>query len=114
MMKRVNARARLSFSCGFTMVELLLVIVVIGLLGMAVLPVFLDFRYEARIAAAQNYINGLVSAITSKKAQIMLRCNQGPTIWPRLEAIQMNDVTEGGNSSAHCTLQQIPNPQDRK
>src|SRR5688572_897603 len=108
----VGARARLSFSCGFTMVELLLVIVVIGLLGMAALPVFLDFRYEARIATSQNYINNLVSAIALKKSQIMLRCNQSNTVWPRLEAIEMNDVTEGGASSAHCTIQQIPNLED--
>ncbi|MEZ4815696.1 MAG: hypothetical protein R3A80_10895 [Bdellovibrionota bacterium] len=45
---------------------------------------------------------------------MMLYCNQSADVWPRLEAIEMNDITEGGAPEAACTPDQIPNGEDRK
>ncbi|MEZ4815662.1 MAG: hypothetical protein R3A80_10720 [Bdellovibrionota bacterium] len=97
---------------GFTMVELLLVITTVGIISIVALPKFLDFRTEARVATAQNYINHARSALANKKTQMALRC--GSTTWPRLEAILMNDITEGGAPGASCTPEQLPDGEERK
>ncbi len=99
---------------GFTMVELLMVITTVGIISIVALPKFLDFRKEARVATSQNYINHLRSALTTKKTQMMLYCRQGSEVWPRKEAIELNDITEAGAPEAHCSPAQVPNGEDRK
>jgi type II secretory pathway pseudopilin PulG len=99
---------------GFTMVELLLVIITVGIISVVALPKFLDFRTEARVATAQNYVNGMRGSLTAKKTQMMLYCNQNADTWPRLEAFLANDITEGGAVGASCTQDQIRDPIARK
>ncbi len=54
---------------GFSLVELVIVIVVLGLLAVAALPRFLNVTDEARIASIEGVAGGYATAVLSARAQ---------------------------------------------
>lgn len=51
-----------SKQAGFTLIELVIVIVVLGILAVAAIPKYIDIVTEARVAATQGVAGGLASA----------------------------------------------------
>lgn len=54
---------------GFSLVELVIVIVVVGLLAVAALPKFLDITDEAKKASIEGVAGGYATAVLSARAQ---------------------------------------------
>ena len=63
----------------FTLVELIMVIVIIGLLAAVVIPKFTDLRGEAQIAAEQATVSAVVSGI---KLQHLSELAKGNNTYP--------------------------------
>ena len=99
------------------MIELLCVIVIVGSLAASALPQFLDFRHEAKVAAAGHALAIMRQAYKNQVLNVRLRYTPGggdmfSSYYALHTGFAANDITVG--SPAACTTAQVINPVERK
>lgn len=86
--KNLNRNAR----TGFTLIELVTVIVILGILSAVALPVYLDYRTDAKTAACKGSLGGVRAAIANYYAKSATESGGGVLKYPAL-----TDLSTVGN-----------------
>lgn len=82
---------------GFTLIELVVVIVILGLLAAVALPKFIDVTTNARAASVQGVAGGLRSAVALAQAQYVVNGNKNATT-VTMSGSTVNVLTEAANA----------------
>ena len=77
-------RTKTNAKSGFTLVELVVVIVVLGILAAVAIPKFFDFSGDAKEAACKGALGGVRSAVATYYAHSATDTGGGTAKWPTL------------------------------
>ena len=107
MMKQQIIQQRLTNQSGFTLMEVLIVVVILSILAVAVVPQFLDAPDKARQARAQSDVKNIETAVSMYKLDNI----QYPSTSQGLQALvqKPSGRPEAKNWKPGGYLKQLPN-----
>jgi len=87
---------------GFTLIELVMIIVILGILAAVAIPKYQDLSDEAKEAAARGSLGAVRSAITIYYANHAV---QDSAHWPPYDSVRLAIMAQGIPQNPYCTVE---------
>ena len=114
---RHHDRARRGVSTGFTMIELLIVIIIIGILAAIAIPRFTESKRLAYVASMKSDLRNMVSAAESKFAEEGTYVNYVPPASSGVKIVYSGTIDGWSATATHpsvpgivCRIERGPEP----
>ena len=104
-MKSLNTFARRSLQAGFTLIELMVVLVIIGVLAALIVPNVIERADDARVTAARTDVNNLMQALKLYR----LDNQRYPTAEQGLQALLARPTTGPAAPNWKPYIEKLPN-----
>ena len=101
---RYSPKYNMAYANGFTLIEIMVVVVILGILAAVVVPRVMDRPEQARITATRNNIRAIQSALDMYK----LDNHQYPTTDQGLEALVQEPDSEPKPASWNRYMDKLP------
>ncbi len=93
---------------GFTLIEILMVVILVAIMALVAIPQFLDFQTESKNAALKGALGAIRTGIANQKANMIMRCGAAGDAWPAFTDVFSNSIV-----ASDCTVGQVPTVGDR-
>ncbi len=95
---------------GFSLIEILMALLIIGILSAIAITTFINFAPEARQASLESNLAILRNAIAAQYSQMQLRCDTLAGVFPPFANLVANDITL---AATPCTAAEVPISSER-
>lgn len=96
---------RIGSSAGFTLIEILLVLTIIGMLAAFAIPRYMELSDRAKVSVCKGMLAGIRSAVVLRYYENRIR---GVDAWPTLAQVQDNQSNTGSSVMQYGDLPDNP------